>query len=390
MSKETIVLCGCNGYIGNALTQALLSEGYKVIGVDNLSKVDMIKEMNSIPAVPTLTHFEKSKKFKKMGNYTFERLDISEDYSLLHIIIQKHKPSTIVNVAHMPSGPYSMMDRKHADFTLRNNLLGTNNILWAIKNNNPDIHYVTVGTTGEYDHYSNIDIEEGYFQFEHNGRQSTEQIFPRRPGSIYHASKTASTYLIDFCARSWGLRCTEPQQSVVFGLYTDAIAESEIYSDFNSDECFGTVVNRFIIQALLGEPLTIYGDGKHKRGFLSLNDSVQAMMLAVKNRSTKGRPQVWNQLSEWHSMNDIADMVVRAAAKTGMNNVRRTNIPTPRKEHTGDHYYNYVNKNLTDLGYEPTRTIEQEVEYVINTIPKWSPEQEEILKGVIMPKVKWN
>jgi hypothetical protein len=208
-------------------------------------------------------------------------------------------------------------------------------------------------------------------------------IYPRRPGSIYHCSKTASTYLIDFLARAWNLKCTDVQQSVVFGAYTDEIDETRIFSRFDSDEAGGTVVNRFIVQAVLGIPLTVYGEGKHQRGFLSLNDSVQALEIAINNPADKGRVQVWNQLSEWHSMNDIAEMV-----SSVIDNVKIDHIDSPRTEFTGDHYYHYTVNILRDLGYKPTRTIQEEIEYVSKLL---MPRREQMnkLRNVVIPKIMW-
>ena len=382
---KTVLLIGCDGYIGNAMTQRLLFKGYKVVGVDNFLRRNWIKnEMKSFSATPIMEMYDKEVKFKELGDFEFNSLDISKAYNLLSFLFDTHNPDIVINLGHIPSGPYSMISRDTANLTLNNNIIGTNNLLWLIKEKNPNAHYITIGTTGEYDHYSNIDIEEGYIQINHNGRTSEEMIYPRRPGSIYHTSKTSSTYLIDFLARSWKLKCTDVQQSVVFGSYTDEIDQTKVYSRLDTDEAGGTVVNRFIVQALLDIPLTIYGEGSHQRGFISLNDSIQAMMLAVENEAEPGKVQVWNQLSEWYSMTDIANMVINSAGKP----VEVTHIPTPRNEYTGEHYYHYVTKKLKALGYVPTRTIEQEIRYtmgVLSTeITRLQP-----LKDVVIPKIKW-
>ena len=382
---KTVLLIGCDGYIGNAMTQRLLFKGYKVVGVDNFLRRNWIKnEMKSFSATPIMEMYDKEVKFKELGDFEFNSLDISKAYNLLSFLFDTHNPDIVINLGHIPSGPYSMISRDTANLTLNNNIIGTNNLLWLIKEKNPNAHYITIGTTGEYDHYSNIDIEEGYIQINHNGRISEEMIYPRRPGSIYHTSKTSSTYLIDFLARSWKLKCTDVQQSVVFGSYTDEIDQTKVYSRLDTDEAGGTVVNRFIVQALLDIPLTIYGEGSHQRGFISLNDSIQAMMLAVENEAEPGKVQVWNQLSEWYSMTDIANMVVNSAGKV----VNVTHIPTPRNEYTGDHYYHYVTKKLKALGYAPTRTIEQEIQYTMgvldNEVSRLQP-----LRDVVIPKIKW-
>jgi len=381
---KTLIL-GCDGYIGNALTQRLLKMGHEIVGIDNFIRRTWIRHtMLSFSAIPINTMDSKKHSFNSIGKFKFFKLDISEDRIKLDKIIEEFKPTTIVNLAHIPSGPYSQISQVHANHTLANNYIGTNNVLWSMRRHCPDCHYITIGTTGEYDHYSNIDIEEGYIRINHNGRESNEMIYPRRPGSIYHCSKTASTYLIDFLARAWNIKCTDVQQSIVFGAYTDEINETKIYSRFDSDEAGGTVLNRFIVQAFLGIPLTVYGEGNHKRGFISLNDSIQALTLAVNNPAQPGKVQVWNQLSEWHSMNDIAQMVFDVVG----DHVKIQHIETPRTEFTGDHYYKYKIEKLSELGYKPTRTIKQEISYVYDILLNLKTDISD-LKEVVTPKIKW-
>ena len=379
-----ILILGCDGYIGNALVQRLLMKNHNICGVDNFLRNEWIKnDMHSFSATTIFSMEKKIKLFNEFGKFSFYNCNISDNSNKIRDIIEKEKPETIINLAHIPSGPYSQISKDHANITLLNNFIGTNNILWAIKELCPECHYITIGTTGEYDHYSNIDIEEGYIKINHNGRQSKEMIYPRRPGSIYHCSKTASTYLIDFLTRTWDLKCTDIQQSIVFGAYTDEINKTGIHSRFDSDEAGGTVLNRFIIQAILKVPLTVYGEGNHQRGFISLNDSIQALEIAINNTASKGHVQVWNQLSEWHSMNNIANMVLET-----INGIKITHIDSPRTEYTGNHYYKYKINKLKNLGYIPTRTIKTEIKYVYDLLKTKKKKLEPLLK-VVMPKIKW-
>lgn len=728
-----IFVLGVDGYIGNALTQRLLKEGHTVIGFDNFWRRNWVRnEMGSISAFPILNMDLKENNFNRNGEFSFVELDITLQDTLFDQIVKDYRPDVIYNLAHNPSAPYSMMSKTNAQKVLINNIVGTNNILWSIKHHVPDCHYITIGTVGEYDHYNNLDVEEGYFKIIYKGRTSEELIYPRRPGSIYHCcydkdtevltdngwkyfkdlsykdkvatlnketdtleyqvpsnimeynydgemigiknkssdllvtpnhkifehsnhktplerwrlteakdmyeknismrrnvnnwigkekeyftlpsciiknssfsdiltpeknipmrnwlnffgwyitegslyknvinisqkkeynfdeiiksfenlglerkvqtnnsygkvsgfnikcsqlsnyleqfglsherfipkdiknlpqeqlkilvdvmikgdgtvndkslkfngsfytkskqladdfqeisikcgyatllyepersndneyvvrltennttqfimsendrqkplyyklyyndkvyccevpnsiilvrrngktiwsgnSKTGSTYLIDYLARAWNLRCTDVMQGIVFGAYTDEINESKIYSRFDFDEAGGTVLNRFCVQAILGIPLTIYGEGEHKRSFLSLNDSIQALMIALENPAENGRVQTWNQLSEWHSMNKIADMVVSAGKEIGVD-VEKQHIPTPRVEHTGEHYYNFVTNKLRDKGYKPTRSIDEEIKYVIYKLMNNKKDLEKY-KSVVMPKI---
>jgi UDP-sulfoquinovose synthase len=386
-----IFVIGVDGYIGNALTQRLLNEGYDVFGFDNFWRRMWIKEMGSKSAIHLLDMEEKEKRFRDFYRtkipFYFENIDIEKQHIYFEQCVKDYKPEAIINLAHNPSGPYSMISKENANRVLSNNIIGTNNILWAIRKHAPDCHFITIGTAGEYDHYGNIDIEEGFFSFEHKGRQSNNMIFPRRPGSIYHVSKTASTYLIDYLAKAWQLRCTDVMQGIVFGAYTDEIDKFDIYSRFDFDEAGGTVLNRFIVQAILGIPLTIYGNGEHKRSFLSLNDCVQALMIAVDNPPEPMLVQTWNQLSEWHSMNDVAKMVIDAGYDINLD-VTAQWIDTPRVEYTGDHYYNFVTDKLTSKGYMPTRTIKEEIKYCLEIIKPYKNDLQKF-KHVVLPRINF-
>ncbi len=380
-----VLLCGCKGYIGFSLAQRLLKQNHVVYGIDNDLRENEVLSKKSISITETDFSYLESQ-----DNFSYSKVDVARDRVTLDNLVKDFLPDSIINLAHVPSAPYSQIDLEHADYTLTNNFNGTNNLLWLMKKYCPESHYITIGTAGEYNHYANIDIEEGYFSFEHKGRQSEECIFPRRPGSIYHTSKVASTYLIDFLSRTWGLKCTDVMQGIVFGLYTDESELSGNYSRFDTDECFGTVINRFCAQAVLDIPLTIYGKGKHKRSFISLNDSIQALMIALNNPPKRGVVQVWNQLSEWHSMEDIADLIVDVSKSHSINATKQF-IPTPRNESTDDHYYKFVTDKLASLGYNPTRTIRDEIDFILGLIKgRLDDESSEILRQVVLPTIKWN
>lgn len=385
--QETIIVLGYDGYIGNALTQRLLNKKYRVVGVDNYIKRSLVSDvMESASAINYLDQKIKAEEFRLLGDFIEITLDISNNYDELKSIIKKYKPSTIVNLAHNPSAAFSMIDRDAARYVLRNNILGVNDILWAIKETNPEVHLINIGTTGEYDHCSNVDISEGYFKFVDNGRESAEMIFPRRPGSIYHSSKVAMTYIIDFLCRAWNLKCTDVMQGIVVGTYTDDIDKTKIYSPLHIDEAFGTVLNRFIVEAKLNIPLTIYGEGEHSRPFLSLNDSVQALMIAITNTPDSGRVRVWNQLSSWLTINEMANTVKNVIKKEFNEEVTLSHIETPRNERTDKFYYKFKTDILKSLGYVPTRTIEQEIKYTYNLLDY---DKIKNLKDKFIPEIKF-
>ena len=367
MNDKIIFVCGSDGYIGTALVQRLLFEGYSVVAFDSLSRRHFVERMKGQSYTPVPVSNQKTQIFSQFGKYEFHQIDIVENFDIIEKLVNKYKPSTIVNLAHQPSGPWSMQSRDHSEYTLFNNIISTNKFMWLLKEKCPGCHYVGVGSTGEYCHNIGVDIEEGYFTFKHKGKKSLESLFPRKPTSLYHSSKVASTYIIDYCTKIWNLKTTDVMQAVVFGLYTPECERTGVYTRFDIDECFGTVINRFIAQALMGKELTVYGKGEHQRGFIALNDSVQALMIAIKNTPEAGKTRVWNQLSEWHSINDIAKKVQEVSTKFEKN-VELKHIPSLRCEFTDKHYYKYVCDILPSLGYVPTRTIEQEIEFCMTLL----------------------
>lgn len=390
---KNVLVCGYDGYIGHALTLRLLHEGYNVYGIDNGSRrVNVTKVMGSFSAFPINTPTDRTKKFKEIGNFDCEIIDIcSEEYfTRLQGIFRHFQPDVVVNLAQQPSAPFSHLDNFQMRATTLNNIMGTLNIIQCMKECCPDAHLIQIGSMGEYQVDVDTDIAEGIFEFDFNGRKSKSSIFPRRPGSIYHASKVSSTYLIDCACRFWGMRAIDIMQGVVYGNWTKEIEETGMDTRFDSDESFGTVVNRFIVQAIIDHPLTIYGNGLHKRGFLALNDSVQCLILAIENKPGKGEYVTWNQLDEVFSMNEIADKIQKTGKKFGFS-AEKQYIPTPRKEVVEDHYYNPLTDKLRELGFKQTRFIEDEAAHVFSRVGKNSTLLNRIrdLEKVVIPEIEW-
>jgi nucleoside-diphosphate-sugar epimerase len=385
--KDTVIVIGCDGYIGHALTLRLLEDGYKVVGIDDFQRRENVEEMGSFSAVEIEDPEVRHEKFKKIGEFHFYKFSIDLDKeSLINSLSEHENISTIVNLAQQPSAPFSFKSQDHATETTTNNLIGTLNVLYYMKEFAPKAHLIQIGSMGEYDHSAGTAIPEGTFDLTLGNYQAKNVIFPRRPGSFYHASKVASTYYIDCASRWWGIRATDIMQGVVFGNWTPEVEKYNCPTRLDSDECFGTVVNRFIIQAILGEPMTVYGQGLQKRGYLSLNDSVQCLMLAIEKSPAEGY-RTWNQLDKSWAVVEIAQEINLVCQRLGIEtDIQR--METPRVERTDDFYYHVVTDKLKNLGFEPTRDIKHETEYIIN---KLAPVISELypLRNVVIPKITW-
>jgi len=386
--NKTVLVTGCNGYIGNGITQRLLKKGYKVIGIDNDVKLNWLDEMNSISAISVPSTVERVKLLEhRFPKYTFFPIDIWKDVSELEEVFKLYNFDTIINLAQQPAAPYSQIDLNHASWTIQNNTIGCLNILWLMKKYCPNAHLIEIESMGTYKPHINVDIPEGKFSFEYNGRTSEPCIFPKEMGSYYHGSKLFNTYLNDAANRWWGNKSTIINQGIVYGNYTDEIAETNIHSHLSSDESFGTALNRFIVQAMINHPLTIYGKGNQKRGFLSLNDSVQCLELFTDNPPEDNEMRIVNQLDEIFSMNEIADKVISIAKNELNYNIEKMYIDSPRKEKTDDFYYNPHFDTLKNLGFSQTRSVEDEIKFSFNNINR---DKFKYLKKLVIPNIKWD
>jgi UDP-sulfoquinovose synthase len=387
--KEFVLVAGCNGYIGNALVQKLLFEGYKVVGIDNNIKYKWANKVTSQSIIPILSIRDKSSKFKKIGKFNYVNIDIAKEPHELKELLSKYQFDIIVNLAQQPSAPYSHLSLETATETMNNNINGTLNMLWLLSDMSPHIHYIEIESMGTMSPDIGIPILEGYFYPESISYEKydtedglvlknigNKSLFPKRPGSIYHASKTANTYLVDCANRWWNLKITAINQGVVYGNGTKEIQETEIHSPLWVDEFFGTVVNRFIAQALLNIPLTIYGKGLQKRGFIGLNDSIQAIMLLIKNPPKANGVRFVNQLDEVFSIKQIADLI----------SDNQSFIDTPRIENTDDFYYNPITDILKNLGFEKSTNILTEIEFALQHIDKNLLEK---MASHFAPTIKW-
>ena len=299
-------------------------------------------------------------------------------------VIKQTRPDSIVHLAEQPSAPFSMIDREHAVYSQHNNVEGTINVLYAMKDIVPDCHLVKLGTMGEYG-TPNIDIPEGFFEIEYRGRKDILP-FPKQPHSMYHLSKVHDTANTMFACRVWKLSSTDIMQGVVYGTRTDEMIDDSLMTRFDFDESFGTVINRYCAEAVIGLPLTPYGQGKQKRGFIDLVDSIQCLTIAIENPAARGEYRVFNQLDEVYSIGELAEKVAKVANKLGME-AKIQNVENPRTE-KAEHYYKVDNENLKKLGFKPTRTLEETAEIMLKDLSK---HKDRILEKseAILPKTKW-
>jgi UDP-sulfoquinovose synthase len=288
-----------------------------------------------------------------------------------------------VHFAEQRSAPYSMIDRKHAVFTQVNNVVGTLNVLFAIREAMPDCHLIKLGTMGEYG-TPNIDIEEGYIQIEHNGRKDVLP-FPKQPGSFYHLSKVHDSHNMMFTCKIWGLRATDLNQGVVYGTVTEETSLDEtLINRFDYDDVFGTVLNRFCVQAATGLPLTVYGKGGQTRGFLDIRDTVRCIEIACLNPAGKGECRVYNQFTGQFSVLDLAKKVQIAGKHLGLD-VKIDHLPDPRVE-AEQHYYNAKHSKLIDLGLQPHLLSDSLLDSLVNIAIKY---RARVDHSLMMPTVNW-
>jgi UDP-sulfoquinovose synthase len=314
----------------------------------------------------------------------FEHGDL-RSYEFVYRIIKKHNPRAIVHLGEQPSAPYSMIDAEHAAFTQVNNVVGTLNILYAVHKVVPECHLVKLGTMGEYG-TPNIDIPEGFFKIDYNGRRA-ELPFPKLANSFYHWSKVHDSGNIMFACKVWRLRSTDIMQGVVYGTKTNEIDEDErLLTRFDFDGVFGTVINRYCAQAVIGYTLTPYGKGGQKRGFIALGDSIQCLTLAIDNPPEAGEYRVFNQFDEVYSINELAENVSKVANRLGLN-TDVVHVENPRIE-PENHYYNPRHEKLRRLGFRPTYKLEEELEIMLEDLSKYK-DRVIAKKHVIMPKIHW-
>ena len=365
MTQRTLILGG-DGYLGWPLAMAFSRAGQRVKVVDSFAKRQWELELGVKPLFPLPTLQERIRAWREVGEHEIE-LAVGDlcNYDFIDAIVADFRPDTIVHFGQQPSAPYSMIDVKHATYTQQNNIVGNLNVVFAIRDRSPETHLIKLGTMGEYG-TPNIDIEEGYLTVHHNGRDH-EFLYPKTPGSLYHLSKVHDSHNIHFATRTWKLRATEINQGVVYGVETDESAlDPRLATSFHYDEVFGTALNRFCVQAVIGHPLTVYGEGGQTRGYLNIRDTMACLGLAAANPAAPGELRIYNQFTQQFSVMELAERVKEAAAHLGWSvEIAHTENPRIEAEH---HYYNAKHTKLVDLGLQPRLLNEELIDTMLNKI----------------------
>jgi UDP-sulfoquinovose synthase len=379
-----VAVLGGDGYCGWATALYLSGKGHSVAIADNFSRRQWDHELGVQTLTPIRPLSDRLRVWQELTGNIIELFvgDVTE-YDFLSSVVKDFEPEAAVHFAEQRAAPYSMIDRKHAVFTQVNNVVGTLNLLFALREFRPDCHLIKLGTMGEYG-TPNIDIEEGYITIEHNGRRDTVP-YPKQPGSFYHLSKVHDSHNIMFTCKAWGLRATDLNQGVVYGTMSDEVALDEaLINRFDYDEVFGTVLNRFCVQAAIGHPLTVYGKGGQTRGFLDIRDTVRCVEIACLNPAAQGECRVFNQFTEQFSILELARMVRTAGEKLGLT-IEVDHLSDPRVE-AEQHYYNAKHSKLIELGLEPHLLSDSLLDSLMNVALKY---RDRIDLAVMLPQINW-
>ncbi|MGA3308016.1 MAG: NAD-dependent epimerase/dehydratase family protein [Xanthobacteraceae bacterium] len=379
-----ILILGGDGYLGWPTAMRLSKVGHTVMAVDNYLRRRVCREESVEPLFEVPELRSRARLWQQKSGHEVEvRIGDLNDWSFVAEVFESFRPDALVHYAEQPAAPYSMLNRRTATLTLQNNIGVTLNVVHAVREFAPDCHIVKLGTMGEYG-TPNIDIEEGWIDIEHKGRKD-RFLFPRQAGSLYHTTKIMDTDLLWFYVRVWDLRVTDLMQGPVYGLDTEeASGDEALYPFLNYDEIFGTVLNRFMVQAVHGFPLTVYGKGGQTRGYLNIKDTLNCILLSIENPAAKGELRVFNQFTETFSVNDLAERVAAAGKSLGLN-VSIRSVPNPRKE-AEQHYYNPAHTGLLSLGLEPHFLTEDILGSMLNTIMRY---RNRIDPSKFVRSVKW-
>jgi len=380
-----ILILGGDGYLGWATAMHMAELGHTVLAVDNYLRRKIADSAGVFSLVPTPRFEARAQVFRDVAGKDIQTAVLDcRDFGALRRTVGAFGPDAIIHYAELPSAPFSMAGYSEAQLTLTNNLTTTFNLIWSIIEAAPGCHVIKLGTLGEYG-TPNIDIEEGWLEVEHKGR-SQKFLYPREGCSLYHTSKIMETDLLWFYARTRGLRVTDLMQGPVYGVSTaQTRLDPGLATNLYYDDVFGTVLNRFVVQALAGIPLTVYGGGGQKRGFLNIVDTLQCVSLAASSPPPAGALRILNQFTEVFSVADLARLVQEAAARLDIA-VTIQHLDNPRKEQER-HYYSPSNRGFVDLGLVHTALTADVVVDMLQTV---RPYTDRIDRDRILPTVDWS
>lgn len=379
-----ILILGGDGYLGWASAMYFSQRGHEVAVVDNFLRRRLHLERGTDSLTPIRSLQERVAAWKEVtGKHIAMYIGDLTSWEFTAHVFREFRPESIVHYGQIPSAPYSMISVHTATFTHTNNVIGNLHVLYAMRDFAPDAQLVKLGTMGEYGQ-PNIDIEEGYIEIEHNGRKD-RLPYPKQPGSMYHLTKVHDSHNIHFACRIFGLRATDLNQGVVYGIDTDeTVLDDRLINRFDYDESFGTALNRFCVQAVIGMPLTVYGKGGQTRGYLNIRDTLACVELTALNPAAKGEFRVFNQFTEQFSVMDLALAVQKAGRELGLP-VEIGHYENPRLEKE-EHYYNAKHTALMDLGLKPHYLNEELVETVIKRIQQF---KDRVIMDAIVPRIRW-
>jgi UDP-sulfoquinovose synthase len=379
-----VIVTGGDGYLGWPQAMYLSKRGYDVCVVDNFSRRLWDLEGGTESLIPIAALHDRVAAWRETNGKSIQiAVGDLTDYAFISGVVGDFKPDAIVHYGEQRSAPFSMIDRRHSVLTQVNNLVGTLNAVYAIREHVPECHLVKLGTMGEYG-TPNIDIEEGFIEITHNGRTDTLP-YPKQPGSFYHLSKVHDSHNIHFACKIWGIRATDLNQGVVYGIETDETALDErLATRFDYDGIWGTVLNRFCIEAAIGHPLTVHGKGGQTRGYLNIRDTMRCIEIAIEKPAKPGEYRVFNQFTEQFSVGQLADLI-QAAAKHKGRNVEIQHIADPRVE-AEVHYYNAKHTKLIDLGLKPRLLSDTLIDSVLDKVEHY---KHRVKKDRIAALVNW-